>query len=68
MEPSKSPRVFISYSWESEDHKSWVRYLGERLYKAGIEARLDQWFVRPGESFTVNERSEQNTTPQTHLI
>jgi tetratricopeptide (TPR) repeat protein len=26
--------------------------LGERLYAAGIEARLDQWFVQPGESFT----------------
>src|SRR5262245_23607588 len=52
MEPSKPPRVFISYSWESEDHKSWVRYLGERLYEAGIEARLDQWFVQPGESST----------------
>jgi len=52
MEPAKSPRVFISYSWESEDHKSWVRHLGERLYEAGIEARLDQWFVQPGESFT----------------
>jgi tetratricopeptide (TPR) repeat protein len=26
--------------------------LGERLYAAGIEARLDQWFVQPGEAFT----------------
>jgi len=26
--------------------------LGERLYESGIEARLDQWFVQPGESFT----------------
>src|SRR5262245_12217222 len=52
MEPSKPPRVFISYSWESEDHKTWVRYLGERLFAAGVEARLDQWFVQPGESFT----------------
>lgn len=26
--------------------------MGERLYAAGIEARLDQWFVQPGESFT----------------
>jgi hypothetical protein len=52
MEPSKPPRVFISYSWESEDHKSWVRYLGERLRRDGIEARLDQWVVQPGESFT----------------
>jgi len=52
MEPSKPPRVFISYSWESKDHKSWVRYLGEKLCEAGIEARLDQWSVQPGESFT----------------
>src|SRR5262245_43446525 len=52
MEPSKPPRVFISYSWENEDHKTWVRYLGESLRRDGIEARLDQWIVQPGESFT----------------
>src|SRR5262245_53545557 len=52
MEASKPPRVFISYSWESDDHKRWVRYFGEKLREAGIEARLDQWFVRPGDSFT----------------
>src|SRR5262249_28212470 len=28
------------------------RYLCEKLRQAGIEARLDQWFVHPGESFT----------------
>lgn len=26
--------------------------MGEKLYEAGIEARLDQWFVTPGVSFT----------------
>lgn len=49
---AKPPRVFISYSWESEGHKDWVRYLAENLRMAGIDARLDQWYVKPGESFT----------------
>jgi len=48
----KPPRVFISYTWESEDHKRWVRDLAKRLKAAGIDVRLDQWFVQPGESFT----------------
>jgi hypothetical protein len=48
----KIPRVFVSYSWDTDDHKTWVRYLAENLRVAGIDARLDQWYVKPGESFT----------------
>jgi hypothetical protein len=47
-----SPRVFISYSWDSEEHKEWVRELASRLVSSGVQARLDQWFVGPGDSFT----------------
>jgi hypothetical protein len=39
------PRVFISYSWDDEDHKRWVRDLAARLRTHGIETLLDQ--VRP---------------------
>lgn len=46
------PRVLISYSWDSEDHKDWVRALAERLRLNGIDARLDQWHVVPGQSLT----------------
>jgi TIR domain len=45
------PRVFLSYSWDNEDHKTWVRELASRLANSGVQVRLDQWFVKPGESF-----------------
>ncbi|SIT56316.1 conserved hypothetical protein [Mesorhizobium prunaredense] len=44
--------VFISYSWDSEDHKAWVRALAERLVGNGVHVHLDQWDVRYGESLT----------------
>ncbi|MEG0859753.1 MAG: TIR domain-containing protein [Pseudomonas sp.] len=46
------PTVFISYSWESDAHKSWVRELAERLTLNGVNARLDQWHIAPGQSLT----------------
>lgn len=49
---SKSPRVFISYSWESNEHKGWVRSLSERLTQNGVNVRLDQWHIVPGQSLT----------------
>ena len=42
-------RVFISYSWDNENHKQWVRNLAERLRGDGIEAILDQWELAPGD-------------------
>jgi hypothetical protein len=46
------PKVFISYSWESDSHKNWVRVLAERLTRNGVNTRLDQWHIRPGQSLT----------------
>lgn len=37
------PVVFISYSWDSEDHKSWVRKLSDDLRtKYAVNTLLDQ--------------------------
>lgn len=47
--PAKTPRVFISYSRDSQDHISWVRRLAESLVECGIEVVLDQWDVGPGD-------------------
>jgi TIR domain len=44
--------VFMSYSWDSDDHKSWVRLLAERLVSNGVHVFLDQWDVQYGESLT----------------
>ena len=35
-------RVFVSYSWESEDHRKWVLALATRLRQDGVEAMIDQ--------------------------
>lgn len=43
------PRAFISYSWDSESHKDWVRNLADRLLAAGIDVQLDQYEVNLGD-------------------
>lgn len=35
-------KIFISYSWDNEDHKRWVLDLANRLRDDGIDAILDQ--------------------------
>ncbi len=45
MEP---PRCFISYSWDSEQHREWVRKLTVRMRENGIDAILDQFHCKPG--------------------
>jgi hypothetical protein len=42
------PKSFISYSWESDVHRNWVRNLAESLQTNGVEVLLDQWDVHPG--------------------
>ena len=42
-------KAFISYSWDSDDHKAWVRALATRLRHDGIEVTLDQWHLAPGD-------------------
>jgi hypothetical protein len=43
------PKVFISYSHDSEPHKAWVRGLASDLLALGIEVTLDQWDLALGE-------------------
>jgi len=48
-EKMEHPRVFVSYSWDDEPHKIWVRQLGERLRADGVDIILDQWHVVAGD-------------------
>ncbi|EKA4523277.1 TPA: toll/interleukin-1 receptor domain-containing protein [Vibrio cholerae] len=43
------PRVFISYSHDSAEHKSWVLDFATTLRNRGIDAVLDQWDLKPGD-------------------
>ena len=38
-----SPTIFISYSWDSEEHKSWVLKLSADLIRSGIRVIVDEW-------------------------
>jgi formylglycine-generating enzyme required for sulfatase activity len=46
------PRCFVSYSWDGEQHRQWVRTLATRLIESGIDVILDQFECAPGTDLT----------------
>jgi hypothetical protein len=53
-----NPRVFISYSWDSDEHREWVLTLATRLRLDGVDVVLDEWNLGLGENrFHFMERS-----------
>lgn len=46
---ARPPKVFISYSWDSAEHRQWVAQLGAWLRTRGIDVTLDQWHLGYGE-------------------
>ncbi|MBN2209131.1 MAG: TIR domain-containing protein [Candidatus Coatesbacteria bacterium] len=42
------PKVFISYSWTSEEHKKYVLNLAEKLRSDGVDVILDRWDLKKG--------------------
>lgn len=44
-----SPKVFISYSHDSQNHKKWVLDLATRLRNSGVDAIIDQWELSAGD-------------------
>ncbi|HRD65515.1 MAG TPA: toll/interleukin-1 receptor domain-containing protein [Candidatus Competibacter sp.] len=51
MNPPKinPPKVFISYSHDSTEHKRWVLEFATTLRQRGVDAILDQWELKPGD-------------------
>jgi hypothetical protein len=47
--PNETPNAFISYSWDTDEHKAWVRELATRLRSDGVDVTLDQWHAIPGD-------------------
>jgi len=38
-----NPTVFVSYSWNSEEHKLWVLKLSADLIRSGVRVLIDEW-------------------------
>ena len=49
---AENPKVFISYSHDSPEHKLWVSELGAKLRRNGVDAILDQWDLGLGDDIT----------------
>lgn len=43
------PKVFLSYSHDSQEHKKWILDLATRLRNTGIDSVIDQWDLKPGD-------------------
>jgi hypothetical protein len=43
------PKVFISYSWTSDEYADRVKSLAEKLRHNGVDVILDSWRLRPGQ-------------------
>ena len=59
-------KVFISYSWDNDDHKNWVRELASRLRSDGIDIILDQWHLIPGDQLP--EFMEQSIRKSNYVL
>lgn len=60
------PTVFISYSWDSPEHRAWVRGLAGDLRRNGVDAWLDQWEVQLGDDVT--EFMERGVTQADYVL
>lgn len=48
MDTTKSPKVFISYSWGDQEHQMKVLALATSLVNDGINVLLDKWELSAG--------------------
>ncbi len=59
-------KVFISYSWEDDAHKEWVRSLTDQLLANGIDATLDQYDLSLGDRLP--QFMEQSVTNSDYVL
>jgi len=52
METDNTPKVFISYSWDNEEHKKWVLNLADELTRKGVLVFFDRYDLYPGKDLT----------------
>ncbi len=46
---SRTPKVFMSYSWDTPEHQEWVKALAAKLRSHGVDVTLDHWALAPGD-------------------
>ena len=62
---SDVPKIFITYSWDNEQHKEWVRKFSDRLLSDGVDVTVDQYDVSSGDRLP--QFMEQSITAANNL-
>src|SRR4051794_40477260 len=60
------PKVFISYSHDTLEHKKWILELATRLRTNGIDAILDPWELTAGSD--IPHYMEQNLATADYIV
>lgn len=63
-----TPKIFISYSWTTPEHQSWVIDLAETLVQNGVDVVLDKWHLREGDDSHAFMENMVNDQAVTHII
>ena len=64
-----SIKLFISYSWTSQDHETWVLNLAKELVENGVHVVIDKWDLKEGQdSYSFMEKMVSDTEIQKVLI
>ena len=60
-----SIKLFISYSWTSQDHETWVLNLAKELVENGVHVVIDKWDLKEGQdSYSFMEKMVSDTEIQ----
>ena len=62
------PKVFISYSHDSQNHKKWIIDFATRLRQTGVDAIIDQWELKPGDDLPSFMEKNLNSADYTLMI
>ena len=65
---AENPKVFISYSHDTPEHKQWVSELAAKLRRNGVEPILDQWYLDLNQDLTQFAESGIRTADRVLVI
>ncbi len=68
MAEKAAPKVFISYSWGSEEHQQKVLEIATRLMQNGVQVVIDKWNLRPGNDLLAFMETSVNDPTITHVL
>lgn len=67
IDEQKIPKVFVSYSWDSEEHKRWVLQLVSTLRKYGVNAIIDEAQIQK-ETVNLNSMMLKNIQQSDYIL